>query len=335
MTFSALKWPIALTVSLAVHFGLGILFKSDSDKILIDGGASVEVASFGGAFSDSIASGSPDEILEPTEPTLDELVSETQTSDILEPIEEIVDDNSKVEELDVQQPIVSELANEIQPSVLETAPSEASTQPADKPVEVASKPIEAITEPLEAELQSSLQPLLETVPVPKKREVFKTKPKKKTKKAAEKPAKKKKRKPPPKKKVASGDKGKQKVSAKSGSKDGNKKAKAKTTGKKQRSAKLSGNAAVSNYPGKIVRKLRRSIRYPKAAKRKKIRGQVIVSFTVSRNGGVSRIRIARGSGSSILDKAALETVRRSAPFPKIPTNAGKSKWAFRVPLAFK
>ncbi|WP_153768852.1 TonB family protein [Labrenzia sp. CE80] len=96
-----------------------------------------------------------------------------------------------------------------------------------------------------------------------------------------------------------------------------------------------GNAKVSNYPGKVARKLRRSLRYPSAAKRKRLTGNVHVSFSVDSAGRASRIRIARSSGSSILDKAAVETVRRASPFPKIPPEAQRKRWAFTVPLAFR
>lgn len=95
-----------------------------------------------------------------------------------------------------------------------------------------------------------------------------------------------------------------------------------------------GNAAVSNYPGKVAAKLRRALRYPAEAKRQKLRGVVQVSFVVSASGGVGSIRLAASSGSPVLDKAALEAVRRAAPFPAIPANAGRSSWRFSVPLAF-
>ena len=107
---------------------------------------------------------------------------------------------------------------------------------------------------------------------------------------------------------------------------------AASKGSKRSSA--AGNAAVSNYPGKIVSKLRRALRYPAAARREGLRGEVQVAFTVSASGGVGGVRIVRSSGSPVLDKAALETVRRAAPFPAIPADAGRSSWPFTVPLAF-
>ena len=48
---------------------------------------------------------------------------------------------------------------------------------------------------------------------------------------------------------------------------------------------------------------------------------------------VGSARLKR-SALPILDKAALDTVRRAAPFPAIPDGAGRSSWPFTVPLAF-
>jgi protein TonB len=95
-----------------------------------------------------------------------------------------------------------------------------------------------------------------------------------------------------------------------------------------------GNAAVSNYPGKIVRKLRRALRYPAAAGSRRLRGVAEVRFVVSAGGDVGGVRLVASSGSPLLDKAALEAVRRAAPFPPIPAGAGRSNWPFTVPLAF-
>jgi len=100
-------------------------------------------------------------------------------------------------------------------------------------------------------------------------------------------------------------------------------------------ARQTGNAATSNYPGKIVAKLRRSLRYPREARRQRLGGEVRVAFTVTQDGRVSGIRIVRSSGSPVLDQAALETVQRAAPFPKIPAEAARSSWPFTVPLEFK
>lgn len=96
-----------------------------------------------------------------------------------------------------------------------------------------------------------------------------------------------------------------------------------------------GNAAKSNYPGLVRRKLSRSLRYPRSARRKGLTGEVTVGFTVQSSGAATGARIVRSSGSPILDRAALETVGRAAPFPRIPANAGKTRWRFTIPLTFR
>ncbi len=131
----------------------------------------------------------------------------------------------------------------------------------------------------------------------------------------------------------SGSGGSNKADARRGQADGreNGQAASKARGGKSSAA---GNAAVSNYPGKVASKLRRALRYPAAAKRQRLRGQVRVGFVVAANGSVASIRVVSSSGSPLLDDAALEAVRRAAPFPDIPPGAGRTSWPFTVPLAF-
>jgi protein TonB len=131
----------------------------------------------------------------------------------------------------------------------------------------------------------------------------------------------------------SGSKGRAEADAKRGQADGALNGRSTATGKGAKN-QAAGNAAVTNYPGKIVSKLRRALRYPAQAKSQNLRGEVQVSFTVSSGGAVGGVRVVRSSGSPILDRAAIETVRRAAPFPPIPEGAGRSSWPFTVPLAF-
>ena len=103
----------------------------------------------------------------------------------------------------------------------------------------------------------------------------------------------------------------------------------KKAGEKGNSS-MAGNAAVSNYPGKVRNKINRA----KRGGRNGERGTAVVSFVVGASGQASGIRLARSSGSAALDKAAVDTVRRAAPFAKIPEGAGRSSWAFDVPILF-
>lgn len=65
------------------------------------------------------------------------------------------------------------------------------------------------------------------------------------------------------------------------------------------------------------------------------RGTAVVSFGVSRSGGLTYVRLSRSSGAAALDQAALSAVRRSAPFPPPPAGAPASRLAFSVPFHFR
>jgi len=55
--------------------------------------------------------------------------------------------------------------------------------------------------------------------------------------------------------------------------------------------------------------------YPTSARRRGIEGAVDVSFRLNDDGRAEDMQLVSGSGYSILDDAALSTVRRAEPFP--------------------
>lgn len=95
-----------------------------------------------------------------------------------------------------------------------------------------------------------------------------------------------------------------------------------------------GNAAVTNYPGKVAAKLRRALKYPKSAVSGS-RGETQVAFTVLADGSATGVRVVASSGSSVLDQAAMDAVKRASPFPPIPADAGRKQWPFAVPVLFR
>ncbi len=62
----------------------------------------------------------------------------------------------------------------------------------------------------------------------------------------------------------------------------------------------------------------RKAAYPSMAIEMNITGTVFLSFCVREDGGVEGIDILKGSGASILDRDAVATIRRAAPFPRPP-----------------
>ncbi|WEX76672.1 energy transducer TonB [Sinorhizobium numidicum] len=299
------KWMAAIGLSLLAHAGGAMLFTPSVEDVQVAGGAATEVTLLGDAFEETLQAGDPSEVVEPMEDTPEEL-KPTE----IQPTEEV--------------------AENVEP----TTPDAAAQQPSDvTPTEAdVILPAEQVPIPqaAEAAVTATVAPV-ETV-VPKE----KPEPEKIEKPKVEKPEPKKE--PAKKKKITrkkAGEAGDQAKSQKKGQADGAENATASAAkGDNAGSAQQSGNAAVSNYPGKVRSKLNRAFRYPAEAKRQRLRGVAHVRFTVTSGGGVAGVSLARSAGSPVLDEAALDAVRRAAPFPKIPAGAGRDSWVFTIPLAF-
>ncbi|WP_426226965.1 energy transducer TonB [Pararhizobium sp. DWP3-4] len=295
-----IKWTGAILLSLLAHAGSTQLFEPNEkplDLALVAGGEAMEVAVLGNAFEETVLAGDPSEAIEPEE---------------VEP-EEVEPEPMEVAEI---APVQSELTAETPTDIV---PTEADViLPAEEivPATAEQPEITATVAPVETvipEEKPEIKPEPEKKPEPKK-EPEKEKPKKKVvrKKA--------------------GDAGKQVETVSKGQADGVEGAVATaSTGKKGKVAQAFGNAAESNYKGKVRTRVQRYFRYPKSADSS---GTVTVGFTISSGGGVSSLRILRGSGSPALDEAALNAVRKAEPFPKIPADANRSSWQFILPLQF-
>lgn len=93
--------------------------------------------------------------------------------------------------------------------------------------------------------------------------------------------------------------------------------------------------AQQDYTTQIIRKIYKSVSYPKAAVKKNVQGSVRASVTVNRDGSVGKIAILQQSGFEILDKAALDAINKAAPFPAIPADVKDNSIELMVPIAFK
>ena len=93
-------------------------------------------------------------------------------------------------------------------------------------------------------------------------------------------------------------------------------AKSTSTGKRQAAASAQGNAAASNYPGQVMRRISRA-----GKPRVRTTGTATIAFAIASNGGLASVSVARGSGSAALDRAAVSVIRKAAPFPRPPAGA--------------
>ncbi|MEX0957043.1 MAG: energy transducer TonB [Rhizobiaceae bacterium] len=343
MNSRATRWATALLLSAAVHAGAAIWLGSGKETVQVAGSAQAEIAMLGNAFQDSLSAGAISETVRHVE-TEEVAVQPSRPETVTETADHPLQENAAIEPARALKSIEAPSA----PATLsrpEVAPSDIT-----EPVETAQDDIpiaalqpsaaepwaqapQAPAEPTVAEpVHQPDLPLMPDVaprPVPRPKRIADAEkafppPKTRERQAEERVEKPKRR---------AGDNGAGNKSALRGSAASEKQARRASSGDTGRTREA-GNAAVTNYPGMVFAKLLRSLRYPSEARRKRIRGEVRVRFTVSRSGGVSSVQVTRSSGSPVLDKAALDAVRRAAPLPSIPPGAGRSSWSFTVPLQF-
>jgi protein TonB len=78
--------------------------------------------------------------------------------------------------------------------------------------------------------------------------------------------------------------------------------------------------APDSWEGRVLARLEAVKRYPSAARVRRMQGVAFVRFRATRAGDVVFARLERGSGHDVLDRAAIETVRRARPLPTIPSD---------------
>lgn len=97
---------------------------------------------------------------------------------------------------------------------------------------------------------------------------------------------------------------------------------------------LSNSNAVPTWKRQVVGLLERNKRYPAAAQSRGERGTVQLSFSLDRQGHVMATRIAKSSGSTALDEATLDLVRRAQPFPPPPPEMAGARIDLTVPIRY-
>ena len=93
-------------------------------------------------------------------------------------------------------------------------------------------------------------------------------------------------------------------------------------------------AAESRYLSELQRAIARHRLYPREAQKRELEGVVTVSFVILADGRIRDVRVAKSSGSALLDKGAIETLKRLGAFKPIPREIGRSRWPLRVPIRF-
>lgn len=82
-------------------------------------------------------------------------------------------------------------------------------------------------------------------------------------------------------------------------------------------------ASPARYAAAVIRKIRAVPQHRGSG-----RGTALVGFEIAPGGGLARVTILRSSGSAPLDAAALDHIRRAAPFPPPPETPARFSFEF-------
>ncbi len=84
----------------------------------------------------------------------------------------------------------------------------------------------------------------------------------------------------------------------------------------------------------ILRRVEELKRYPAEARVDRTEGKVVVKAVINEDGSVDDVEIFQSSGSTTLDKAAIDLMRRAAPF-SLPHLLGKPRVTVKIPMNYR
>lgn len=86
------------------------------------------------------------------------------------------------------------------------------------------------------------------------------------------------------------------------------------------------------YVSDAIKKIRGKTKYPQRALDREQEGSVRVAIVIDREGTVLSTNILETSKFDMLNKEALEAIKRSAPFPALPAEIAGARFEFTVPM---
>jgi protein TonB len=95
------------------------------------------------------------------------------------------------------------------------------------------------------------------------------------------------------------------------------------------------DSARKGYADRLARAIAAKKQYPRVAQMRGWQGEVLIDLKLDANGTVLETTILRSSGFEVLDKQALEMVKKAAPFPPPPEILKSNIFNIQVPVSFK
>lgn len=94
-------------------------------------------------------------------------------------------------------------------------------------------------------------------------------------------------------------------------------------------------ATTNDYFEMVRLKIESCKRYPESAKSRHIEGRVTIRFVIAADGQISSLKIVKHARHSSLGTAALDAVKKAAPFPRPPQNLFKEPLHIEITILFE
>ena len=94
-------------------------------------------------------------------------------------------------------------------------------------------------------------------------------------------------------------------------------------------------ATTNDYFGMIRLKIESCKKYPESAKSRHMEGRVKVQFVIATDGNISSLKVVKHAGHASLNTAALNAVKKAAPFPRPPPGMFKGPLHMEITILFE
>jgi periplasmic protein TonB len=89
------------------------------------------------------------------------------------------------------------------------------------------------------------------------------------------------------------------------------------------------------YISDVMQKVLKNMRYPRRAQERDQEGSIRLAVTITRDGKLQDVRMVDDSPYRLLNREALDSVKRANPFPKVPDGVGGETFSFGIPVTFR
>ena len=90
----------------------------------------------------------------------------------------------------------------------------------------------------------------------------------------------------------------------------------------------------SSYVGYVCSRINKVKYYPDSARKNNITGKVKLTFAVRDDGELVYVKLITSSGNTLLDNAAIESVKKASPFMRFPESIKQKEILFNLPITY-